>query len=161
MNIVFLQLGSNIGDRKMFLQKAIKNINMKLGTVVNFSKIYESEAWGVKNQNNYLNQILKITTNLDSNQILREVLDIEKILGRKRKEKWGERCIDIDIILFNNDIIKTIELSVPHDYMHNRMFVLLPLSEIAPNMVHPIYKKTIKELTLECDDKGFVKEYGI
>ena len=161
MNNVFLQLGSNISDRILFLKNAIKIIENEIGDVLTKSKIYESAPWGVKKQNNFLNQIIEITTKLNENILLDKILEIEKRLGRIRIKKWGERCIDIDILFYNNTIIETKNLSIPHKLIHKRMFVLLPLSEIAPKMVHPKYNKTIEELMYECKDCKLVNEYEI
>ena len=159
MNIVFLQLGSNLGDRELLLKDAIIAIENRVGDVVEFSKVYESAPWRVEGQENYLNQILKVRTPLSAYEVLSIVLDIEKQLGRIRLEKWGERIIDIDIIFYNDFIIETPDLCVPHKHLHERMFVLTPLHNIAPEMVHPIYNKTIAELLEMCNDIELVKEY--
>jgi 2-amino-4-hydroxy-6-hydroxymethyldihydropteridine diphosphokinase len=161
MNIVFLQLGSNLGDRELLLKDAITAIVNRVGDVVKFSKVYESAPWRVEGQENYLNQILKVRTTLSAEEILSIVLDIEKKLGRVRLEKWGERLIDIDIIFYNDSIIETSELCVPHKHLHERMFVLTPLHNIAPEMIHPKYNKTIEELLKMCKDTELVKEYEL
>ena len=161
MNIVFLQLGSNLGDRKLLLQDAIVAIEERLGELVKKSKVYESMPWRVEGQENYLNQILKVKTELQAEDVLSIILDIEKNLGRLRLEKWGERLIDIDIIFYNDSIIETGELCVPHKHMHERMFVLTPLHNIAPEMVHPKYNKTVDELLKICTDTELVKEYAL
>jgi len=161
MNIVFLQLGSNLGDRELLLKDAITAIENRIGDVVKFSKIYESAPWRVEGQENYLNQILKVRSTLLANEVLSIVLDIEKQLGRIRLEKWGERLIDIDIIFYNDSIIETPDLCVPHKYLHERMFVLIPLHNIAPDMVHPKYNKTIEELLKVCKDTELVNEYAL
>ena len=101
MNIVFLQLGSNLGDRELLLKDAITAIKNRVGDIVEFSKVYESAPWRVEGQENYLNQILKVKTILQADKVLSIVLDIEKQLGRIRIEKWGERLIDIDIIFYS------------------------------------------------------------
>ncbi|CAI8377765.1 MAG: Bifunctional folate synthesis protein [Cryomorphaceae bacterium] len=161
MNIVFLQLGSNLGDRELLLKDAILAIKNRVGDIVNFSKVYESAPWRVEGQDNFLNQILKIKTTLLACEVLSIVLNIEEQLGRIRIEKWGERLIDIDIIFYNDSIIETPELCVPHKHLHERMFVLKPLHEIAPEMVHPKYNKTIDELLKICKDTELVKEYAV
>jgi len=161
MNIVFLQLGSNLGDRELLLKDAITAIENRVGDIVEFSKIYESAAWRAEGQGNYLNQILKVKTILLADVVLSVVLDIENQLGRIRLEKWGERLIDIDIIFYNDSIIETPELCVPHKYLHERMFVLTPLHNIAPEMVHPKYNKTIEELLEMCKDNDLIKEYAL
>ena len=161
MSIVFLQLGSNLGDRELLLKDAITEIEDRVGVVVKYSKVYESAPWRVEGQNNYLNQILKVKTILLADNVLSIVLDIEKQLGRIRVEKWGERLIDIDILFYNDSIIEMPELCVPHKHLHERLFVLTPLCDIAPEMVHPRYNKTIEELLKICKDSDLVKEYAI
>ena len=161
MNIVFLQLGSNLGDRELLLKDAITEIEDSVGNILECSKVYESTPWRVEGQENYLNQILKVKTILLADDVLLTVLDIEKQLGRVRIEKWGERLIDIDIIFYNDSIIVTPELCVPHKHLHERMFVLTPLHNIAPEMVHPKYNKTIEELLKICKDTELVKEYAL
>ena len=161
MNIVFLQLGSNLGDRELLLKDAITEIEDRVGVVLKCSKVYESEPWRAEGQNNYLNQILKVKTTLLADKVLSIVLDIEKQLGRIRVEKWGERLIDIDILFYNDSIIEVPELCVPHKHLHERLFVLTPLHDIAPEMIHPRYNKTIEELLKICKDSDLVKEYAI
>ena len=161
MNIVFLQLGSNLGDRELLLKDAITEIEDRVGNILECSKVYESSPWRVEGQENYLNQILKVKTILLADEVLSVVLDIEKQLGRVRIEKWGERLIDIDIIFYNDSIIETPDLCVPHKHLHERMFVLTPLHNIAPEMVHPKYNKTIEELLNMCKDTELVKEYAL
>ena len=158
MNLVFLQLGSNLGDREQLLQDAIDAIEDRVGVVIKKSQIYESTPWRAEGQKNYLNQILKVETNLQVYDVLSVILSVEQMLGRVRIEKWGERLIDIDIIFFNEVIIETPQLCVPHKYMHDRMFVLKPLHDIAPHMQHPKYNKTIEQLIKECTDTELVKE---
>ena len=161
MNIVFLQLGSNLGDRELLLKDAITEIEDSVGNILECSKVYESTPWRVEGQENYLNQILKVKTILLADEVLSVVLDIEKQLGRVRIEKWGQRLIDIDIIFYNDSIIETPELCVPHKHLHERLFVLTPLHNIAPQMVHPKYNKTIEELLNICNDTELVKEYAL
>ena len=161
MNIVFLQLGSNLGNRVLLLKDAILAIENKVGDIVEFSKVYESAPWRVEGQEKYLNQMLKVKTTLLADEVLSIVLDIENQLGRVRIEKWGERLIDIDIIFYNDSIIETPDLCIPHKHLHERMFVLTPLHDIAPQMVHPKYNKTIEELWRMCKDTDLVKVYEL
>ena len=161
MNIVFLQLGSNLGNRESLLQDAISAIEERVGKIIEKSKVYESAPWRDEGQENYLNQILKVKTEISADDVLSTILDVEKELGRIRLEKWGERLIDIDIIFYNDSIIETAELCVPHKHMHERMFVLTPLHNIAPDMVHPKYNKTVDELLQICTDTELVKEYAL
>ena len=159
MNQVYLQLGSNMGERYQYLSSAISLIEEKIGVVESASKIYESTPWRIDGQENYLNQVLLVKSNLSSLGVLHEALQIENELGRVRLEKWGERIIDVDIIFYNDEMIETAELCVPHKHMHERLFVLFPLVEIAPDFIHPKYKKTIIELVASCSDIDKVEEY--
>ena len=161
MNKVYLQLGSNLGERAIVISDAVKKISESIGKVSALSQVYESTPWRVDGQANYLNQILEVKTIFSAQDILAAILKIEKDLGRVRIEKWGERLIDIDIIFFNNDIIETAELCIPHRHMHERNFVLIPLNEIAPNFFHPKYKKTVAQLYNESRDSEKVVEYAL
>lgn len=161
MNKLFLQLGSNLGDRVQMIKDATNFINEKLGKVLSVSKIYESDPWRVDGQQNYLNQILEVNSLLSPKEALKTILSIENELGRVRIEKWGERLIDIDIIFFNNEIIETFDLCIPHKHMHERNFVLIPLNEIVPKYVHPKYNKSVADLLQESKDTENVVEYAI
>ena len=161
MNVVYLQLGSNIGDRDQQLESAIFEIKEKVGDIVKTSKVYESSPWRVDGQSNYLNQVIEVKTEIDAENVLNIVLEIENNLGRKRIEKWGERLIDIDIIFYNNEIIETVNLCVPHKHMHERKFVLTPLNEIASDYLHPKYNKKVADLLVECNDIESVEEYAV
>ena len=161
MHDVFLQLGSNIGDRKKYLDEAVSLITFELGLINNISKIYESTPWGVEGQQKYLNQILQINYKFEPLDLLKSILDIESRMGRKRIEKWGERVIDIDIIFFSNYIIENVDLCIPHRHMHQRNFVLVPLNDIASDYIHPKYKITVKELLYNSKDIESVYEYEL
>lgn len=149
-----------MGDRKENLANAKELINRECGMVTQQSSLYETAAWGNTEQPPFLNQALEIKTSLTARQLIRKILKIEKKLGRTREEKYGPRLIDIDILLFNNEIHHYKLLTLPHPEMQNRRFALLPLSEIAPDILHPILKKTITKLTEECTDKLPVKKYS-
>jgi 2-amino-4-hydroxy-6-hydroxymethyldihydropteridine diphosphokinase len=155
---VFLLLGSNLGDREGCLQKAIDLIDTELGTVSQKSSIYETAAWGKTDQPNYLNQVVKVNTQLSARQVLDKVLKIETTMGRVREEKWGSRIIDIDILFYGEDIINEPGLIVPHPELHNRKFTLEPLSEMAPDLQHPVLKKSIFQLKSELKDNLIVKK---
>ena len=143
----YLLLGSNLGDRKQLLLSALALIEEKAGAIFAQSGFYETEAWGKTDQPDFVNMAVGIKTDLPALNLLRVLLDIERELGRVRVEKWGERLIDIDLILYGAEIIDLgDELQVPHPQMKNRKFVLAPLAEIAPKVVHPILKKTISEI---------------
>jgi len=161
MNKVYLQLGSNIGNRYDYLSKGKKLINDKIGKIRCQSKIYESTPWGVTDQNQFLNQIIISETHLNAKKILERSQQIEKESGRKTKNKWKARTLDIDILFFNNEIINTNSLKVPHPLIQERLFVLIPLYEINKNLKHPVLKKDISTLLSECNDKEKVNEFTI
>ncbi|RKR85227.1 2-amino-4-hydroxy-6-hydroxymethyldihydropteridine diphosphokinase [Mucilaginibacter gracilis] len=145
---VFLLLGSNIGNRGFFLNCAIAEIEKQVGNVLKRSKVHETLAWGKTDEPDYLNQVLEVETVLQPQQLLKTLLDIEKHLGRERKEKWGSRTIDIDILFYGNDVINQPDLIIPHPQLHKRKFTLEPLAEIAPAYVHPLLNQTIAQLNL-------------
>lgn len=155
---VFLLLGSNLGDREGYLQKAIELIETELGVVTQKSSIYETEAWGKTDEPNYLNQVARINTTLSARQALEKVLQIEAKMGRIREEKWGSRIIDIDILFYGQDIINEPGLIVPHPELHNRKFTLEPLNEMASDLQHPVLKKSIFQLKSELKDNLIVKK---
>ena len=158
MSTAYLLIGGNLGNRKENLLKAISLINEQCGTLTRPSSIYETEAWGNTDQPSFLNQALEISTTLNARQLIRKILKIEKEMGRIRKEKLGPRIIDIDILLFENEIHDLRFLKIPHPEMQNRRFVLVPLAEIDPALQHPVLKKTIAELLEECPDNLDVKK---
>lgn len=141
-----------MGNRLNYLSKAKKEIQKRCGRILQQSSLYETEAWGMENQKAFLNQVLKIETTLDAEQILKSILQIEEDLGRKRQLKYGPRTIDIDILFFNDEVINLQGLKIPHPQMQNRRFVLVPLNEIAPDKIHPVFKKNISRLLAECAD---------
>ncbi|OYD47411.1 2-amino-4-hydroxy-6-hydroxymethyldihydropteridine diphosphokinase [Sphingobacterium cellulitidis] len=152
MNIVYLLMGANIGNPNKQLDDAKIEIEDRIGKITSSSSIYESEAWGVENQPVFLNQVIQVETELSANKVLNDILKIELLLGRIRGQRWGSRIIDIDILYYNSDIIHTDELQVPHPYIQERNFTLIPLVEIAADYIHPIFKKSNKELLEESTD---------
>lgn len=159
MNDVYLLTGGNIGNRLSNLKQASELIENKIGTIFKRSHVYETAAWGITNQDSFLNQVMLVSTTLNAEDLLQSILSIEQQLGRRRFEKMGPRTIDIDILFYNHEIISTPNLSVPHPQIANRRFVLTPLNEIAPAFVHPVIKKTIRNLLEECPDQLDVKKY--
>lgn len=159
MNVTYLCLGGNIGDRIKAIDIALFKISQQVGEIILKSMIYETEAWGVQNQQAYLNQCIKVKTDLNSLELIDILLLIEKELGRERTLNltYEPRTIDIDILFFNHDIINQPQLIVPHPRLHLRKFVLIPLNEIASNYLHPILNKTIFSLLSECEDTLEVK----
>jgi 2-amino-4-hydroxy-6-hydroxymethyldihydropteridine diphosphokinase len=158
MRTAHLLIGGNLGDRKENLLTAISLISEQCGPLTRSSSIYETEAWGNTDQPSFLNQALEISTSLNARQLMRKILRIEKEMGRIRKEKLGPRIIDIDILLFENEIHDLRFLKIPHPEMQNRRFVLVPLAEIDPTLQHPVFKKTIVELLEECPDNLEVRK---
>ncbi len=152
MNIAILLLGSNLGKRHKILQAALLEIEKQLGQIIQKSKCYESESWGIKTHPLFLNQVIKLKTSLLPEILLQKLLGIEKSLGRKRNEKWGPRTIDLDILYYNDMIIKTINLIIPHPQIQNRRFTLLPLCDLIPEYIHPVFKKNQRELLKTCSD---------
>jgi 2-amino-4-hydroxy-6-hydroxymethyldihydropteridine diphosphokinase len=156
MNKAYLLIGGNMGDRLANLNEAIICINDQAGKIEKESSIYETAAWGMTNQASFLNQALLISTTYSAHQLISILLEIEIKLGRKRDLPLGPRTIDIDIIYFNNEIIDTSDLTVPHPSMFKRNFVLIPMVEIAPNFKHPQLNKTNSALLAECTDECLV-----
>ncbi|MDZ4794613.1 MAG: 2-amino-4-hydroxy-6-hydroxymethyldihydropteridine diphosphokinase [Bacteroidota bacterium] len=153
MNKAYLLTGGNLGDRQQNLATARTHIEEQCGSITAVSSLYETAAWGNTEQPAFLNQALEIATTLNARQLIRRILKIEKGMGRIREEKYGPRLIDIDILLFNNEKHNYQFLRLPHPELHNRRFALLPLAEIAPEIVHAVLKKTITELLQECKDE--------
>jgi 2-amino-4-hydroxy-6-hydroxymethyldihydropteridine diphosphokinase len=161
MNVAYLCLGGNIGNRKLILTNAIVKIKETIGSVISASHIYETEAWGVINQQAYLNMCIEVCTPLKSDKLIKALLEIELMLGRERNthEQYSARTIDIDILFYNNERITSEELIVPHPRLHLRKFVLIPLHDIAPHYKHPIFKKSTAQLLIDCNDISNVKLY--
>jgi 2-amino-4-hydroxy-6-hydroxymethyldihydropteridine diphosphokinase len=146
MPIAYLSTGSNMGNRAEMLEKANVLLEKKAGRLLALSKVVETPAWGKTDQPDFLNQVVKLETSLSPQELLNLNLGIEKQLGRNRVEKWGPRSIDIDILFYDNEIIDEPGLQIPHPWMHERLFVLEPMCEIAPDFVHPVLNKTIAVL---------------
>jgi 2-amino-4-hydroxy-6-hydroxymethyldihydropteridine diphosphokinase len=159
MNIAYLLIGGNMGERQYYLSSAKELIEKDCGEIVLESSIYETAAWGLEEQAAFLNQAIEIKTPLSAIELLEKILAIEERLGRKREIKYGPRLVDIDILLFNKIVVKTEGLSIPHPQMQNRRFVLMPLAEIAAKQMHPILKKKVEQLLKECPDKLPVQKF--
>lgn len=158
MNIAYLCLGGNIGDREALMKQALELISERVGPISKKSAIYETEAWGVTNQQAYLNQCISVDTKYNGSELIHMLLDIEKLLGRERNlyHTYEPRTIDIDILFYNDDIIHLEHLTIPHPRLHLRKFVLQPLSEIAKDYIHPVLDKTVLNLLDECVDNSEV-----
>jgi 2-amino-4-hydroxy-6-hydroxymethyldihydropteridine diphosphokinase len=152
MNKVYLLIGGNMGDRMANLKDAINHIEQQIGNIELKSSIYETAAWGQTNQPDFLNQALLVDTHLEAAELMNKLLSIENLMGRIRTVKLGPRTIDLDIIYFNNEVISTNLITIPHPKLAERNFVLTPLFEIAPNYLHPILNKTNASMLKECGD---------
>lgn len=152
---VILSLGSNQGNRHENIEQAIASIHHEVATVVKVSSLYESDSWGFESDSFY-NCAIAVHTNLTPVKLIKKILKLEKKLGRIRTESstYLPRIIDIDIIAFGEEVLKSDSLEVPHKQLQNRLFVLLPLSEIVSDWMHPITNKSTSELLSECTDKG-------
>ena len=144
-NLVYLSLGSNVGDRENHLREAIQRLETK-GRIVTVSSFYETEPVEFTDQAWFLNCAIALETNASPEGLLKSILPIEKEMGRQRVRRKGPRTIDIDILLFDDAILDSPELTIPHPAMHQRRFVLQPLAEIASRVRHPLFKKTVREL---------------
>ncbi len=157
MHDVFLGVGSNVGDRVHFLADAVRKLRTLPSTeLVKFSSVYETEPVGMKEQNNFLNAALWIQTSIEVRDFHRRIKAIEKEIGRQEGVRWGPREIDIDILLFGDLIIAEPDLRIPHRDMLARKFVLQPLAEIAPGVIHPTSRISISELLAQCTDQSAV-----
>ncbi|BAU55233.1 Bifunctional folate synthesis protein [Mucilaginibacter gotjawali] len=146
MHEVFLLLGSNLGDRQLFMKQAIDQIESVIAPVLKKSSVYETQSWGKTDAPDYLNQVILLKTAFNPNEVLEKVLNIENRLGRRREEKWGSRTIDIDILLYDQQIINDPGLIIPHPELQKRRFTLEPLAEIAADTMHPVLKKIFYNL---------------
>ena len=161
MNEVYLCLGGNLGNCITTFKEACEYIEQKAGKIKLYSSVYQSQAWGMMDAPDFYNQVIKVETTLTAQELMLVLLDIEKALGRERTDTmkgYQNRVIDIDILFFSNEVIKTETLQIPHPRLHLRKFVLEPLNEIAPNYFHPLLKKDITELLSLCTDKGQIKK---
>lgn len=153
MKEAILLLGSNLGNRELYLEKARLQINEKAGVIIKTSSLYESEPWGFNSENFFLNQAIKITTFLGPEELLKVLLQIEFSLGRIRTQIVSSRNIDIDILFYEKEVVNTENLIIPHPHIRQRMFTLLPLSEVEQFDKLPIFDETVQELIKNCNDK--------
>ncbi|HBY02613.1 MAG TPA: 2-amino-4-hydroxy-6-hydroxymethyldihydropteridine diphosphokinase [Rikenellaceae bacterium] len=160
MHKVYLLIGSNRGEKKILIEKAQERLGLLSVNPVLSSSFYESEPWGFESDEWFLNKAILIETELYPESLLRQILNIETDLGRVRgaqKEGYESREIDIDILLYDNMVIESEILTIPHPRMHLRKFVLEPLMEINPDIIHPVLLISVKDLYLNCPDKSAVR----
>jgi len=155
--ITYLLLGSNIGDSQLQLQYANSLIEFRCGRILNKSSIYRTEPWGMKDQNDFLNQCLALETKLSPKDLLGALKQIEQEMGRTSSTHWGPRIIDIDILFYGSEVIELDNLQIPHPQIANRKFTLLPLNELAADFIHPTLKSTIQQLLENCPDNSNVE----
>ena len=158
MITAYLLTGSNLGNREGFLQEACTLLSKRAGKCKSISSLYETAPWGKTDQPSFLNQAIQLETSLSPEELLQALLKIELELGRTRSEKYGPRTIDIDILLYGNEIIEQPQLQIPHPQLANRRFALLPLFELNPHLVHPVTGITLEALLDQCPDEGLVHQ---
>ena len=155
----YLLLGADMGDKRTTFAKAKQLIEADLGKITQESSLYESEAWGFESDTTFLNQVLEVEAALAPLELLDGIHQIENRLGRVRSGNGYEsRLIDIDILFYQDLIIETPSLTVPHPHLHKRMFTLAPLSELIPDFIHPVFAKSVAQLKEECVDKSHVRK---
>ncbi len=154
-------IGSNQGQRELTISQSIKMLAERCGEVFLLSSLYETEPWGFIAEQNFLNQVVALDTEMNPYDLLRELLMIEKELGRKRHDVEGyeSRPIDLDILYYDDMIINDDDLILPHPRLHKRRFALMPLCDIAADFIHPVFKRSNRELLNECEDISEVKLY--
>ena len=159
MNTVYLSIGTNLGQREENLKRAIKMIGAEAGFVQALSSVYETEPWKMTTNNLFLNMAIKIETALNPHILLKTLLEIENNMGRSRESSgYSSRIIDVDILFFNDLIINDKNLIIPHPFIPHRRFVLEPLAEIAPQLIHPDSGKSVESLLESCTDSCVVRK---
>lgn len=162
MPTAYLGLGSNKGERISFIETAITEIaGIEKTKLIRTSSVYETEPWGIKGQGDYLNSAAEIRTDLSAEELLRALKGIESRIGRTVTAKWSEREIDIDLLFYGNDVLNNETIHVPHAEIENRKFVLIPMNELAPDLIHPVLNRSISELLLETSDDLKVMKYSL
>lgn len=150
---VYLSLGTNLGDRAANLKQAIASLPPQM-TVKAKSEVYETPPWGYTEQEPFLNQVVKATTYLDPEPLLKHLKRLEVALGRKATFRYGPRLIDIDILFYDDLLLETASLVIPHPHVHERGFVLMPMMDIAPDLVHPVTGRSVREMIALCSTEG-------
>ncbi len=155
MEKVFLGIGSNVGEKIPYIKKAVTLLS-KILTDMEKAPLYISKAVGFEDQPDFINTVISGYTDIEPYELFKKVKDIEKKVGRIKRFRWGPREIDIDILFYGNLLIEKDDLIIPHPRIHERDFVLKPLSDLDPNFVHPVFKKTVKELLLNLKEKSII-----
>jgi 2-amino-4-hydroxy-6-hydroxymethyldihydropteridine diphosphokinase len=158
-NLVYLSIGTNLGNRKLNMEEAIHFISI-FSEIEKVSSIFETEAWGKKELLPFFNMVISISTSMLPDELLKACQEIESKLGRVKgdKDTYENRIIDIDILFYNNDIIQKKGLIVPHPLLHERLFVIEPFIEIAPRFIHPLLKQSMLELSRTCEDESEIQK---
>lgn len=160
MSDVFIGLGSNVGNREKNVIDAVELLRKEKGIMVKkVSSLYETEPEGVEDQEWFINAVANIETSIMPLELLRTLKNIESLMGRERTIRWGPRKIDMDILLYGSLVINCPDLTIPHPLMHRRAFVLVPLAEIAPEVIHPVLNESIRDLLLHLNSHKIVRKF--
>lgn len=161
MALSYILLGTNLGDKAANLAAALETIRSTCGKIVQHSSVYETAAWGVTDQPVFLNCVIEVATELGPEALLGTLLEIEKQMGRVRLQRWGERVIDLDVLYYDQLVLSSETLILPHPRLQERRFTLVPLCEIAAELVHPLLHKTSVQLLESCTDESLVTKVSI
>jgi 2-amino-4-hydroxy-6-hydroxymethyldihydropteridine diphosphokinase len=155
-----ISIGTNIGNKNRNIEKALELIRIKIGSIISVSSIYETEPWGFKSEHWFYNAVCLAETEFSPQDVMKQLLSMEQSMGRIRNlsKEYKNRIIDLDILFFDDEIINLDTLKIPHPHLHERLFVLKPLNEVCPEWNHPVFKKTVKQLLSECEDKQDVRK---
>lgn len=162
MAVVYIGIGSNLGDKKANCLRSLKKLSAAGVVIRKESALYETMPWGLEEQPGFMNMTAEAETGLPPEKLLGVLKEIEREMGREESVRWGPRLIDLDLLFYDDKIIESETLTVPHRHLHERKFVLLPLSEIAPDLIHPVFKRSIKELKEILDNgKDHIREQQV